>query len=48
MPFYSLTRTKIVELNNQYKKKKEEYDQLNKKTPSKIWLEDLDTLLKVL
>jgi DNA topoisomerase-2 len=48
MPFYSLTRTKIVELNNQYKKKKEEYDQLNKKTPSNIWLEDLDTLLKLL
>ncbi len=46
MPFYSLTKTKIIELNNQYKKKKEEYDKLVKQTISDLWINDLDVLSK--
>ena len=48
MPFYSLTKSKVIELNNLFKKKKEEYDQLNKKTPANLWLDDLDSLFKLL
>ena len=47
MPFYSLTKTKVIELNTMYKKKKEEYEKIRKKTPSNIWLDDLGSLQKI-
>ena len=48
MPFYSLTKTKVNELNNMFNKKKKEYNELKKKSPSEIWTNDLNNLLKVL
>ena len=47
MPFYSLTKSKVIELNNQFTKKKQEYDILNKKTPSQLWIDDIDILEKI-
>ena len=48
MPFYSLTKEKVDDLNKQYDKKKKEFDELNKKSPSQLWLDDLDNLLALL
>ena len=48
MPFYSLTKSKVIELNKLFKKKKEQYNELKNKTPSDIWITDLNNLLKVL
>lgn len=48
MPFYSLTKTKVIELNQQFSKKKEEYDSLLKKSHSDLWIDDLNTLSKLL
>lgn len=48
MPFYSLTKTKVIELNQQFRKKKEEYDSLLKKSHSDLWIDDLNTLSKLL
>ena len=48
MPFYSLTKSKVIELNNQFTKKKQEYDILNKKTPSQLWIDDITILEKIL
>ena len=48
MPFYSLTKTKVNELNDQFNKKKEEYNKLTKKTHSDLWVDDLQNLSKLL
>ena len=48
MPFYSLTKEKVDDLNKKYDKKKKEFDELNKKSPSQLWLDDLDNLLALL
>jgi DNA topoisomerase-2 len=44
MPIYNLTSEKIIELNQQHKDKKEEYDELANKTPEDIWLSELNIL----
>jgi DNA topoisomerase-2 len=44
MPIYNLTSEKIIELNQQHKDKKEEYEELANKTPEDIWLSELDVL----
>ena len=48
MPFYSLTKSKVIELNKLFKKKKEQYNELQTKTPAYLWITDLNNLLKVL
>ena len=48
MPFYSLTKEKVEELNKLHAKKKQEFDELNKKSPSQLWLDDLDNLSSLL
>ena len=45
MPFYSLTKAKVTELNKQYDDKKKEYDTLNKKKPADLWVDDLNVLI---
>ena len=46
MPIRSLTKKKIIELNNQRDKKEKEYISLQKKTPRQLWVNDLDEFLK--
>ena len=48
MPFYSLTKQRVIELNTSYKKKKEEYEILDKKTEKQLWIDDLKVLEKVM
>jgi len=48
MSFYSLTKETMHDLNEQYKNKQNEYNKLKKKSPSDLWIDDLDELLKVL
>lgn len=48
MPIYSLTKEKIIELNDKLQKIKAIYDELRKKTPEELWLSDLDELEKYL
>ena len=48
MPFYSLTKEKVEELNKQYSKKKQEFDILNNKSPTQLWLDDLENLSALL
>ena len=48
MPFYSLTKEKVEDLNKLHAKKKQEFDELNKKSPSQLWLDDLDNLSSLL
>ena len=47
MPIRSLTKKKIIELNNQRDSKDKEYNILLKKTPRQLWVNDLDEFLKV-
>ena len=46
MPIRSLTKKKIIELNNQRDKKEKEYISLQRKTPRQLWVNDLDEFLK--
>jgi DNA topoisomerase-2 len=45
MPIYNLTKEKIEELEKQNEHTKEIYDTLYNKTPSELWLEELEELL---
>jgi len=44
MPIYNLTQEKIEELKKQKEEKEAEYNELNKKSPQDIWIEELDVL----
>lgn len=46
IPVYSMTKEKIVELNDMLKDKKNQYDKLKKKSLEYIWTDDLLTLKK--
>ena len=46
MSFYSITKGKIVELNELLKNKKKEYNNIKNTTTKEMWLNDLNTLLK--
>ena len=47
MQIRSLTKRKIIELNNLYESKLAEYNSLNNKTSKILWKEDLDNFVKV-
>mgnify|MGYP000846768715 CR=1 FL=1 len=42
MPMYSLTIEKFNDIEKEYQNLKKEFDILEKKTPKKLWLDDLD------
>ena len=44
MKIFSLTKEKVTELLEKVKQKQKEYDEYLKKTPKKLWLEELDEL----
>lgn len=46
MSFYSFTKEKIDELNNLYDEKTKLLNNINKKDPKNMWLDDLNTLKK--
>lgn len=48
MPIFSLTKEKVIDLEEDYEKKKDEYQELIKKKIENIWLEDLSELKKAL
>lgn len=46
MPFYSLSKEKVKELNDKYNEKKKEFSILKKKDIKELWLDDLMELKK--